>query len=1026
MNVMTNKIKYYTRLFLVLSATLFFTLGVEAQYFGRNKPGYKKFNFDVIQTPHFEIYHYLKNDTLLNALSQWSERWYNMHQRVFRDTFELKNPIILYSNHADFQQTNTITGLIGAGTGGVTESLKNRVIIPVAPSAAQTDHVLGHELVHAFQYHMFLKNRTSRDFSLNNVPLWMIEGMAEYLSKGSVDPHTAMVMRDALLNDDFPSIKKLSTESRYFPYTYGQAFWALVVKTWGENVMIPLLRNTAMMGFDRAADSLLKVNSETLSGMWRSATELHYGKFLRNKADSVAGNKIISEDNAGEINISPSLSPDGKHIAFFSEKDLFTLDLYLADAKSGKIIKKLSSVVRNDEIDDFNFIESSGTWSPDGNKFAFVVFSKGKNKMAILDVRRGRLAENFEIPGIASFSNPAWSPDGRKIVLSGLVDGISNLYLYDMRTGDVEKITDDFTADIHPSWSSDGNFIVFAKENLVKGENHRNYSFNIAIMNVKDRSVSVIDVFRDSYNMNPVFSADDSKIFFLSDADGYRNIFRYELETGKVYRMTEYMTGVSGITDFSPALSIARNEDLLAYNYFLKDAYHIYMASDSLFRSEELEPDFSDYTAATLPPINVASANRIDERLYTTGGNKKVIDLDSIKELSYRPKFRLDYISNNASIGLSTGGLYRNNMGGSINMIFSDMVGNNQIYSALSLNGEIYDFGGQVAYLNQGGKIKWGASVSHIPYMTGGMFLQADTISIDNELIPVDNLIIDYMRIFEDNIALFAAYPLSQTRRFEGSISSSWYNYRIDRFNNYYLINGPPIAGSREKLDAPDGESFQQISLAYVEDNSYMGMTAPMQGHRSRFQVERYFGDANIYTTLFDYRKYFYIKPLSLAFRIYNYGIWGTGSENQMLPQLYLGNPWYIRGYEDINNTGMGENAFDISWLTGSRIAVANAEIRFPFTGPERLSLIKSKFLLTDLNLFFDAGLAWGRNTELKFDMNPVATPNSNIRTPLMSTGVSVRVNVFGYMVIEPYYAFPLQNGGFRNGSFGLNFIPGW
>ncbi|MGE5419408.1 MAG: basic secretory protein-like protein, partial [Chloroflexota bacterium] len=184
------KIFYSCRLVLVLAGIFLLSLNAEAQYFGRNKPGYKRFKFDVVQTPHFEIYEYLKNDSMSNAVSLMAEKWYQMHQKVFRDTFDIKNPIILYSNHADFQQTNTVSGIIGTGTGGVTEALKNRVIIPVAPSIAQTDHVLGHELVHAFQYHMFLKGSRSRDFSLNNVPLWMIEGMAEYLSKGSIDTHT--------------------------------------------------------------------------------------------------------------------------------------------------------------------------------------------------------------------------------------------------------------------------------------------------------------------------------------------------------------------------------------------------------------------------------------------------------------------------------------------------------------------------------------------------------------------------------------------------------------------------------------------------------------------------------------------------------------------------------------------------------------------------------------------------------------------------------------------------------------------
>jgi len=118
-------------------------------------------------------------------------------------------------------------------------------------------------------------------------------------------------------------------------------------------------------------------------------------------------------------------------------------------------------------------------------------------------------------------------------------------------------------------------------------------------------------------------------------------------------------------------------------------------------------------------------------------------------------------------------------------------------------------------------------------------------------------------------------------------------------------------------------------------------------------------------------------------------------------------------------------SSLDISRLSGTRIAVANAELRFPFSGPERLSLIKSRYFLTDLNLFLDAGLAWNRGDEIVIGRVPdPATPTQ--KYPLLSTGVSVRINLLGYLVLEPYYAFPLQNGGFRNGVFGLNFVPGW
>ncbi len=1013
-------------LLLVLSAALLFSTAANAQYFGRNKPGYRSFRFDVAQTPNFDIYHYLRNDSLLLNLSQWSEDWYRMHQVVFRDTFNVRNPIIFYSNHPDFQQTNTISGIIGTGTGGVTESLKNRVIMPVALSLAQTDHTLGHELVHAFQYKLFLNADSGRKMSINNIPLWMIEGMAEYLSIGSVDPNTAMWMRDALLNDDFPTLKQMSNESKYFPYRYGHAFWSMAGKTWGDSIMIPLLTETSRIGFSKAADSLIGFDEKTLSGMWKSAMETYYRPLLNGKADSLAGRLLVSEKVGGRMNVSPSVSPDGRYFAFFSQKNLFTLDLFLADAGTGKVLKKLSSVVRNNDIDDFNFIESSGTWSPDGKKFAFIIFSKGTNKLVTVDVRRGRSVREAVIPGIPSFSNPSWSPDGKKIVVTGMKEGVSDLYLYDLETFEVEQLTHDLESNLHPSWSSDGRFIVYSQEKMNRTGGTRRYSFDIAVLDLRDRSIRKVDVFNGAYNMNPYFSGDDRFIYFLSDADGFRNLYKFDNESGSVFRLTDYMTGISGITPYSPAISVARDSNLILYNHYWKNSYRIAAAYDNQFNPVAVDAHAVDFTAATLPPGRHFSANIVDSNL-TGRDDLSVLPADSISMRPYRSKFQLDYISNNANIGVSTG-IYRNNLAGSISMIFSDMVGNNQLYSSLSLNGEIYDFGGQAAYINQKGKVKWGASLSHIPYRAGNMFITRDTVQIDDMLVPVDNLVIDYLRMFEDNVSLFASYPLSQTRRFEANASLSWYYYRLDRYNNYYLLNGIGLASKKEKLDPPGGSNYQQISAAYVEDNSYSGMTSPMQGHRARLQVDKYFGAANIFTTLIDYRQYFYVRPFTLAFRFYNLAMLGQDAENGILPPIYIGYPWLIRGYNNISytNTALSDvNRFNISVLTGSRVAVANAELRFPLSGPERLAAIKSKWFLIDLNLFFDSGLAWNSSSTVVTDRHAMAD-SGEVRYPVFSTGASLRVNLLGYMVIEPYYAIPLQNGGLKNAQFGLSFTPGW
>jgi len=149
-------------------------------------------------------------------------------------------------------------------------------------------------------------------------------------------------------------------------------------------------------------------------------------------------------------------------------------------------------------------------------------------------------------------------------------------------------------------------------------------------------------------------------------------------------------------------------------------------------------------------------------------------------------------------------------------------------------------------------------------------------------------------------------------------------------------------------------------------------------------------------TALLDYRRYNYIKPFSLAFRIYHYGRYGGSKGSGEISPIYLAYPWLVRGYEKISIGEKGEvglNSMNLSQLSGQRILVANAELRLPFSGPERLAMIKSKWLLTDLNLFFDSGLAWSSGDKIIFNRND-SMVSLDQRFPVYSTGLSLRINV--------------------------------
>ena len=431
----------------LLAATLLGLLPAvaEAQYFGRNKVQYDDFDFKILPTSHFNIHFYPEEGEAVEDAARMGERWYERLARTFQHEFAVKKPVILYADHPDFQQTNTLSGTLSEGTGGVTESLKNRVIMPLAGSYWDTDHVLGHELVHAFQYNIAQSRQGGGLQSLVRLPLWMIEGMAEYLSVGREDPLTAMWLRDAIRRDDMPDIETLSKDPRYFPYRFGQAFWAYVGGTYGDDAIVDLFRRSLRVGIAPGIQQVLGVPHDTLSMQWREQIEADYGPLLEGKTPpEQVGTEILSPNTgAGRQNVAPSMSPDGRYVAFLSEKDLFSVDLFLADAQTGDVIRKLSSAAADPHADAIRFIDSSGDWSPDGSQFVFVVFADGDNELVIVNSENGDTERQVAVDGVGALSNPAWSPDGRSIVFSGQHGGVTDLFLLDIETNEVRQLTND-------------------------------------------------------------------------------------------------------------------------------------------------------------------------------------------------------------------------------------------------------------------------------------------------------------------------------------------------------------------------------------------------------------------------------------------------------------------------------------------------------------------------------------------------------------------------------------------------------
>ncbi len=1012
----------HIKFYLVALIGLLLSTQLNAQYFGQNKASYESFDFEVEQTPHFEIYHYLKDTNTLRDFATHSEHWYHMHQQVLRDTIYGKNPIILYNDHADFQQTNAIRGAVGVGTGGVTEAFKNRVILPFAMSNQQTHHVLGHEMVHAFQYNMILKGDSTSLRNLSNLPLWLVEGLAEYMSIGSVDPHTAMWMRDAVFNDDVPSLDDLNNP-KYFPYRYGHAFWAFLTGLKGDEIIEPFFTSVAKYGFEQACLMELSMSKDNLSSLWKQALNKNFGEYTLGQKERTIGKTIISENNAGRLNVAPVISPNGRYVIFLSEKDLFSIDLFLADARTGEIIRKVASSQTDGHIDDFNYIESAGTWSPRSSQFAYVAFSKGKNILVIKDVRSGKTEQELTLEGVPAFSNPSWSPDGKSIVVTGLVDGLTNLYQVNLRNEKVTQLTNDKYAQIHPRWSPDGSKIVFSTDQWSQ-ENGRTYgkwSFNLAELDVNTGNITNVPVFLGADNLNPWY---DSKgdIYFLSNRDGFRNLYKYEQADQVVYQMTDLVTGISGITPYAPAISLADDRiDRVVYTHYNKNKYSIYQAPSTEFMYKSVPADSINWTPAQLLRVNAKASTLVDDQLAAID-QLPTLNATEISSQEYKPKFKLDYVGGSAGIGLGTSQLFGNTTGvaGGVDLLFSDILGNNQIFTSLAMNGELADIGGVAGYLNRKNRINWGASLSHIPYRNvSGGYVGRQQLPIDDEgnTITTDRFQFIQSRLFEQKASVFGQLPFSRTLRVEAGAGYSRYSYQVEQLDNYYDTFGRLVAQDRNRIDGPPAFGLFNVNAAFVGDNASFGLTAPLHGQRFRIGVDQYFGEFNYTAATADYRIYRFLKPVGFAFRALHYGRYGASANNQQLFPLYVGSPWYVRGYSgaDIQEI-FSRNQDSFNRLLGNKLLVSNFEVRIPFTGPERLALIKSKFLFTDLNFFIDGGLAFDRFEDLSAD-------NASLK-PIISAGASVRINLFGALILEPYYAVPFEKN--TKGVFGLNIQPGW
>lgn len=554
-----------------------------AQEFGRNKVQYQAFDFQVLKTEHFDIYFYEDERPMANRMGQIAERWYARLAKDMRHQLHGRQPLILYASHPHFSQTNAISGDLGEGTGGVTETLKRRIVLPLAGPLQDTDHVFAHELVHAFQFDMTGQSRaglSGGNSPAARLPLWFMEGMAEYMSLGPVDAHTAMWMRDAVQSQDLPTIRDLENSNKYFPYRYGQALWAYIGGRFGNESVADILKSSARSrSAQDAVEATLKVNADTLSRQWqRALKDWALPQLMASeKPDSLATQIIAKSKGAGDLNLGPVLSPDGTKVLFFSEKDLFSVELYVADAATGQILRKLTRTAVDPHFESLQFIYSAGAWSPDGSEIALGAVNQGQPILSIVSAATGKPVREFKYKELGQVLSPAWSADGKWIAFSAQVDGVTDLYVAEVATGRLTRLTHDAYADLQPTWAPDGRELAFVTDRFTTDLATLRYgNLRLANWNAASGAIREIGGLPFAKNINPQFAPDGSKIYFISDAGGVSNLFTIAAAGGEIRQLTHISTGISGLTETAPALSVAPRGDRLVFSAYQHGHYNIY------------------------------------------------------------------------------------------------------------------------------------------------------------------------------------------------------------------------------------------------------------------------------------------------------------------------------------------------------------------------------------------------------------------------------------------------------------------
>lgn len=938
----TGKILFFT----LLNTVLFVVCGQPESHaqlvsqFGKNKVHYKDFKWATLKTSHFKIYFYQGQEQLARNTEKMAERAYQYLSETLNHQFSKKIPLIIYASSDDFQQTEIITGFVGEGIGGVTESLKGRIVIPFLGSYRNFNHVLIHELVHAFQFDILSEGGSPIGVFSSNlyIPLWFIEGMAEYLSEHT-NPLTDMWLQDAVYHDTLPSTKNIEALEDIRAYRFGESLVGYLCDKHGVNILGGLLREIAKTeSWGQAIQKRANTSWKVIYEDWLDMVKKSYGTDkpgllpIQDQANLL----IPHEKDEFSLNIIPAISPDGKYVAFISDRDFYRT-IYVALAETGNDIKPLVEGERRGTYETLRFLNTSIAWSPDSQQIAFTAKAGGENAIYVLNIHSKKIVKKLT-PDVTSLSFLAWSPDAQQVVFTGINDGQEDLYLITIDNQEMVQLTDDLYSNRHPAWSPDGTTIAFTTDagDFSDPDALKFGPSNLAVYDLEKQSTFLLT--NNAVNdFTPVWSPNGAMLAFISDRSGLCNIYlldlkgrafgKYSSRDNRIIRLTNVNTGVVGLTEDNPALTWARKNGKLVFSGFSNKGWDIFSLENPAAQYQAYLAEVGaeeELWAMTQPDESSDEMVRKKDWAYASPEKERA----EIK--AYKARLTPEYI-------LGGGGGNEKDFIIFARMGFSDMLSNHRLTIGCNLTSVFDESAFLVAYTNRAQRL----SYEIYAFQLGGV----GTYSLEDAELELE---------VERGAGLTFLWPFDKFRRMELGLEGR-------------MVKGELLTEA-EETEESDDQFFVTPTLAYVHDTTLYTGIGPLDGKRYRYSLNPAIGDFTYLTLAADHRWYWRLTQRSaLAFRAITAGSFG---ENARI--FEIGGPYTFRGSTDDDD--------DDDEIRGTKVVLGNIEYRFP---------LLPKFNILRGNIFWDMALAWTDDTQ------PFTTQDANfirLKDLQAAYGVGIRI----------------------------------